>query len=817
MTKKQPHANSDTPQAISHKAKAKSDNPRISETVLWPLACCALCLLFCAGPVRAADTPSEQAVCKALDELGSGDWILQCKAMTQLGGWRTKQAVAPLRAIYGGNSQPWLKGSALVALAEILEGEALAEAMASLKSPTNELRAAALEALGVIGDAGAEPAVSAAMKDPLPAVQCQAIVAYARLKGKGAWDAVAAKLADKDPTIAAFSARALFYVGTPQAKGKLVELLDSPVEAVRIEAAGALGKLQDEGAIGALLRRAAGAYYSRDYYACTGALASFGPGALTGPLLAALKDNNQQAGLLALDLLARNPGSAVCDEVAGVFRYPSKEQLPLLPRAMEMLARYDAARYCSLFAMHLKDNAPNLRHKAVDCLAQGETVDKFMLLRDAITDSDEQVKAAVFVALGKAAGQSPSDGVVSYFEPVFKGKDKKSQVMALDILRARIKPGEYEACEAELAAILGGSDEELRSAAAGVFDGADDDVKRKLAAAQSYVVDWMVIGPFPNDAQNKGLAVEYPPQKEIDLKKKYNPQQFAYGDCFKVDEVSDGKVVQKCLVLKRPASLSERPGSIIVTYSLEVPDKPDVKLLLAPALDVSGQPGDMASFAVACEGKTIFKAQVSRTNGWKECEVSLADYAGKKVSLEFCAGAVKGPVDAMYICRPRIVCSDAADLDLLALAMSAGGRTISSSSAAATAAQDISWQAYRVTSSDGSVPLEELFPPPVAMKVAYALARVQCKAQQAAVLNVGLEQSGTVWLNGEKVMDFAYDPVVKKGPNAAQGPQDRTAPVKLLAGANQILVKACNVKEPWRFRVRISDAKGQKIDFTSEP
>jgi HEAT repeat protein len=825
MTNKQPQAKSPVPHlravcegVLGHTLEKRqgvapgAGMAPVHRFPLWVVAC-AFCLLFCAMPARGEDSPSELAVGQAMEDLASQDWILQYKAMTELGCWRTKQAVAPLRAIYSGNSHPWLKGRALVALAEILRGDALADATAALKSPTEELRAAALEALGVVGDASAEQAVSAAMKDPLPSVQGQAMVTYARLKGKGAWDAALAKVADKDPMIAQYSTRALFYVGTPQAKIKLVELLDSPLDGVRIEAAVALGKLQYEPAIGALVRRAAlgASSGTRDQYACRQALVAFPPGSLTRPLVAALKANDAGTGLLALNLLAINPSPAVCDEVAGIFRYPTKEQLPLLPYALDMLARCDADRYCNLFSTLLTDGVPAMRHKAVDCLSQGVKVDKFALLRNTIGDSDEQVKAAVFTALGKATGQTPGEGIVSYFEPVFKGKDKKSQAMALDLMRTRIKASEYEPCAAMLAPLLAGDDEELRTAAAAVFENADDEIKHKLAVAQSYVVDWMVIGPFPNDMQNKGLAVEYPPQKEIDLKKKYNPQQFAYGDCFKVDDVSDGKAPQKCLVLQRPPSLSQRPDKIIVSYSLDLPDKPDVKLLLAPALDAAGQPDDIATFAVTCDGKPIFKTPISRTNGWKECEVPLAEFAGKKVTLELSGGATKGAVDAMYICRPRITCSGQGDLDLLALAMSASGRTVSSS---ATAPQDIAWQAYRVISSEGSVPLDELFAPPVTMKVAYAFARIDCKAQPGAVLHVQLEQSGTVWLNDVKVMDFAYEQKVQVPP---KGPQDQTAPVKLRAGENRILVKACNVREPWRFRIRISDAKGQKIDFTQTP
>ena len=125
MMKKQSQANGHPASPLATPGQAK---PQATRLRLWlRRMACALCLLSCVAPAGADDSPSELVVQKAMDDLASQDWILQYMAMTEVGRWRTKQAVAPLRAIYSGNSQPWIKGRALVALAEILKGEALAE------------------------------------------------------------------------------------------------------------------------------------------------------------------------------------------------------------------------------------------------------------------------------------------------------------------------------------------------------------------------------------------------------------------------------------------------------------------------------------------------------------------------------------------------------------------------------------------------------------------------------------------------------------------------------------------------------------------
>jgi len=85
--------------------------------------------------------------------------------------------------------------------------------------------------------------------------------------------------------------------------------------------------------------------------------------------------------------------------------------------------------------------------------------------------------------------------------------------------------------------------------------------------------------------------------------------------------------------------------------------------------------------------------------------------------------------------------------------------------------------------------------------VAYAAAQVDCPEARDVQLRIGSDDEAKVWLNGSLVLN-------SRAARFAAMDQD-IVPVRLRAGRNVILVKACNRTESWGFYVRVTDAQGR--------
>ena len=486
---------------------------------LFRVAAALLCLAACAPAAPAPASPAREspldpvAIDEALGQLSAPDWILQARGMKVLGRAKAKQAVAPLKAILAGQSHPWVKGRALVALADILGEGAVDDALAMAGNPSPELRAAALEALAVTVSPRAMAAVEAHLADPAVAVRGQALVALARLQKDKAWARIAPLASGADPVAAGQAARAMAYIDTPDARLALQRLLGHKEADVRLAAAQALREVRDPSAITALIERMTSDSAEDVKSACEQALVAYQPETLAKPMLAILESKDRKPHAAALKILKARPSGEARAGIAAILGDANQRDadFPVIP-AIELLAGADPKPYRDVYVRYLEHARSQVRLKTVEVLGQCPGADLYDLLKPRLADADAAVRVAALRAIRKTTQGAPPGGIVDYLGAVVQDPAAPVYEPALGLLKDRLTAAEAPKALAALDPALGAADERRRHLAAGILEPiATDDLIRKVAAAQGYVTAWKVLGPYPN-AEGKGFAEVYPPE-----------------------------------------------------------------------------------------------------------------------------------------------------------------------------------------------------------------------------------------------------------------------------------------------------------------
>ena len=123
--------------------------------------------------------------------------------------------------------------------------------------------------------------------------------------------------------------------------------------------------------------------------------------------------------------------------------------------------------------------------------------------------------------------------------------------------------------------------------------------------------------------------------------------------------------------------------------------------------------------------------------------------------------------------------------------------------------QKTKWQAFETKEPDGSVDLNPIYKNEKGA-VAYAYAEFNAASAVECEVRLGCINANKVWVNGE--LAFSNE-VYHTGAQIDQ----YTAPVKLKAGKNTVLVKVCQNEQTeqwaqdWKFQLRFSDASGLAI------
>lgn len=759
----------------------------------WGTAWCAT-----AAGVR-ANGPTPLGVEQAFEDLKSGDWILKWAAMTQLARWRVKEATPALRGILGGKEHPWVRGRALVALAELLGEEVLADAEGRAKDAVPALREAAVEALGIIGSPKGEAAIGERLKDDVPAVRYQAVVALARVKREGAWETVAPLLDDKDPLLVERATEALVYVNTPAAHRRAMELLGHADGGVRVAAARTLRHALVPEAIPVLLLHMATDGEPRVRVACEAALVAFEGGSLFLPLLAALRGVQPEQYGAALSVLAAKPVEEACDGVAALLREPDSAYRDVIPAALHLLTRLEPDRYEELFVRYLGHPSALVRCKAIESIGRCQKADRFKLLRPLLVDKDQHVRAVAFRAVRELAETPPPGGMVDYLADALQHPDRWTHRAATDLLCERITAADLPRAIAALAPVLASKSKEDREYVAKALARIGDEAaRRRIAAAQGYVTDWMLIGPFPYDSRGKGFGPSYFPEHEIDFAKSYPPVVSDPTAVFRVAEVTCGGEKKKALVMQ-PGTGRGGAGRLVATFRLELPEGKDLKLSMALGIEDGADDTDGVGFEVLVNELKLLERKVAKPGGWQAAEVSLADFSGKRVTVELAVDPLGNPKgDRAAIGEPVLLAGEQVVARLEELADTAPVRVVVPDEKARLA-----WQRVHAGRVDGEVALYDVYPAPLDAKLAYGVADITVPEERKATVWVKSDDGCIVWLNGVQALSRA-------------GAGEEKREVVLRAGANRLLIKVYNLREWWLYHVRLTDADGRALAFRQE-
>ena len=544
--------------------------------------------LLAAAPAPAAKPLAADplAIEKTLAQVDSADWMLQSEAIALLGQWKAQEAVPRLTAMLNGKQGPWLVGAALVALARISGSNVLAKAVALSEDPVPELRGSATEALGVIGGSDALAAVRRRLEDNDARVRYQAAAVCARLLGKDAWPELAPLMVKPPAEAIEQAARALGHVGTAESRARIQALLATNNVASHPAVLFGLKDARDPAIVPLLLQYLANLPAGSNRAGpCMDLLQSYGTEFLSDPLNEVFQTGSPKVWSAACQLLYAHPATEPAMALAAAMEKASNPPDELVLAALSALSTPKAlpARHTDLFTRYLAHRDPKCRSKAAACLGLSTNADLYTILRTSLADTEGSVVRSALLALNRLPPESlPKEGIVSYLGTVLERKgppDFEIFRIALTLMATRGKPDEFPKALASLDPILNGKDGRLRYHAVGALRQLGGQANaRKLAAAQGYVLDWMLIGTFLNDEFHSGLTNAYPPEAEIDFKTNYvakyvwnagaslgeravqaAEERTVAWQPWKVDE-SDGRVILK--------DAMPPPGTLSVAYGV---------------------------------------------------------------------------------------------------------------------------------------------------------------------------------------------------------------------------------------------------------
>jgi len=467
-----------------------------------------------------------------------------------------------------------------------------------------------------------------------------------------------------------------------------------------------------------------------------------------------------------------------------------------LPDAFNLLTRLDPDRYRDIFVLYTGYHVAYVRVKAAQAIGQCKKADHFKLLRPLLIDRDHSVCVAAYRILRETTEGAPEGGIVPYLAEALQVGDKRARRTAADLLGERIAPGDVPAAINVLATVLGGKDKEDRAyVAKALTRAADDAARRRIAQAQGYVTDWMLIGPFPRDNRNQGMGPAYFPEHEIDFEKTYPPFATDPEASFRVADAACGGQTKKSLCIQPPPG-GRAPAKVVASFRLALPDLATLKLAMSLGIQGTSKETDGVQFEVHVDGTKIFEHKVTAPDAWEPAEVDLAPYKGKRVVLDLVVDPLANAKDDRAVVgEPRLV---------------AGGETITSLTESVESVPvrvvvpgvkgQMAWQAYKVNRITGEVPLYDIFPPPIYDKVAYGVADVAVAEEQKARLWIKSDDGFVLWLNGAEVKE-----------RTSTG-EEKFA-VSLRRGVNRFVIKVTNQRDWWRYELRLSDADDRALAF----
>lgn len=555
--------------------------------------------LASSAPARAPE-PVPSAAAQMFVQLEAGDWrnwIEKAEALDYLSRYDVPNAGPAVQKILDDKNanNRWLRGQAVIAMARIEPAGAAALAQAHAADQHVEVRAAVAQVCAGLTKAQATPILEKLFTDKTLAIQFAALASYAQHHGEQAWskaETITAKIPDGAIQPAA---RALAWIGNDPALARLREHI-------------AQGKHVHEiltGIKGVTNPVLAPVYVdllasSSDMTLLAGVwaqLKDFENKAIVGACQSALASGDQKKIQAVSRLIAsylREP--ALGDTLKAALE--KSEDLATRKLGLSALSCVEADRFFDYFISHLGHKDPQVRATAVHCLAQCQKVNLYETLEKTLTDEDASVRVAALKALGQAAEEHvPDDRIVEYFTPSMMSADAATRSAAVQSLAPFVH---LDNAQAALELML--KMQEAHGSAGSeplmniVFRLVDSDKAAPVLQGHGYVAQWYVIGAFPSGfgapkEDVDGFTFAYPPEKEVDLTKRYAVQYNTVGDSRRKKEVNEveigwvkatignaGGVLYMTKAGRSQLLMPRKHGACYAYTELNVPEKTEVTM-----------------------------------------------------------------------------------------------------------------------------------------------------------------------------------------------------------------------------------------------
>jgi HEAT repeat protein len=492
-------------------------------------------VLFCFSLFsQQADRPSDLQFHRWAGQLSSKDWILQAEAMQGLGRWKVESAVPQISRILREGASPWVRGRAMVTLGQIQGGQVLPFAHQAAKDESPLLRMAALETFELVGGHNATPVVKNLLKDSDVRVQAMAAALHASQFPAEAWPVVDRLTAENQASISRNLLRALAHIGSDASLKRLENIFEAAKVGGRqrrdlVEALSVAG----DGAIPFIARVTAHyAPETREFRMGQDILSSLDKASVTTTFQSMLADESMVLyENLASLVAAVQPTPQLGDLLAASWIVREDFPQKTARSGLVALSRIGPTRYKSFFTHYLKSVDPETRALAIRCRSLSSVADLFEVFQVHVRDEDSRVVQATLQSLQRVPYQfRPSGGVLRYLTQPLRSQNKEVLHSAIKLLGHRGVPEEFEPALEILKPLLALEDSETREVASDALSRLGGYEKfAVVAAAQGYIGNWKVVGPFLNDRSNKGFETVYKPEEDLNAEKYEAEYRWDFG------------------------------------------------------------------------------------------------------------------------------------------------------------------------------------------------------------------------------------------------------------------------------------------------
>ena len=512
-----------------------------------------LCLLPPLANAQAERLPEPvpSAAAQMFEQLEAGDWrnwIEKAEALDYLSRYDVAGAKPAVQKVLDDKhpNNRWLRGQAVIAMARIDPDNAATLAKSHLQDPHSEVRAAVAEVCEGLSKNAATPILEQLLEDKTLAIQFAALAAYARHHGEQAWSRAEAITAEVPDQSIEPSARALGWISNEPALVRLRELMVGGKHQSAILAG--LKGVTNPALTPIYLELIASSTDSTLLTDVWAELKAFDRDTVVAACQAALNSGGEKqvqavSRLVASHLKERSLG----DAIKATLDKTEDRTTRLL--GLSALSCVEADRFSAFFITHLTHDDPQVRTTAINCLAQCKEVNLYDTLEKTLADTDKDVCVAALRALRMPAEEhAPQDRILDYFTPSLLSPDPATRTAAVQTLVPFVG---LDNAQLALEVMLKMQDahgtagtEPLMEV---VFRRVEADQAARVLQGHGYIARWHILGSFPSGhtapiEEVDGFAFAYPPEKEIDLTKRYKVQYNAESAAHRKKVLAEGEL-----------------------------------------------------------------------------------------------------------------------------------------------------------------------------------------------------------------------------------------------------------------------------------